>query len=46
MDLVLFVDLAQAGDLGGYIDHPDHQEVLVKLKSLGLKEKSVIDIHE
>ena len=41
MDLVLFVDLT-----GPSIDHPDHQEVLVKIKSLGLKDKAVIDINE
>ena len=46
MDLVLFVELAQASDLPGYIDHPDHKEFLVKLKSLGLKDKAVIDINE
>lgn len=46
MDLVLFVDLTGSSSLSGYIDHPDHQEVLVKLKSLGLKDKAVIDINE
>lgn len=45
MDIILFVDLASAEALPAYINHPDHQEVLAKLKSLGLKDKSVIDIH-
>lgn len=45
MDIILFVDLASSEALPAYINHPDHQEVLAKLKSLGLKDKSVIDIH-
>ena len=45
MDIILFVDLASSEALPAYINHPDHQEVWAKLKSLGLKDKSVIDIH-
>lgn len=45
MDIILFVDLASSEALPAYINHPDHKEVLAKLKSLGLKDKSVIDIH-
>lgn len=44
MDLILFVDLVKTQDLSAYIDHPEHKEFLVKLRSLGLSDKAAIDI--
>jgi|SRR3712207_4016438 len=44
MDLVLFVDIAQADKLGDYIHHPSHVEFLNDMKNLGLCSKAAIDI--
>lgn len=44
MDLILFVSIENHQGLGAYLMHEDHQDLLKKVKNLGLIDKSVIDI--